>query len=91
MRVAKIDIEQRRSLLNLMCPSHDFDSWTWSQPRPEREEGNSSRNKGAVPTQHLQPSRLPNDNAHHPIETTHYAITVPVQSHCSPEVRRTST
>ena len=90
MRVTKADLEQDRSLLNRMCPSHDFDSWVCSQPLQEREQGNRSRNKSTGPKGQLQPSRIPNNSAHHPIETTHYAITVPVQSRHTPEGRRSS-
>ena len=90
MRDTNADLEQNHSLLNRMCPSHDSDGWTCGQPLLEREEGNRSRNKSVGPKGHLQPSRIPNNSAHQPIETTHYAITVPVQSRHTPEGRRSS-
>ena len=90
MRVTNADLEQNHSLLNRMCPNHDSDGWTYGQPLLEREEGNRSRNKSTRPTGQLPPVRIPNNSAHHPIETTHYAITVPVQSRHTPEGRRSS-
>ena len=90
MNVTKADLQQYGSLLNRMCPTQSFDSWTSSQSFLASEEGNSSRNRDTGPTLNLQRSCAPRDSTRHPIETTHYAITVPVQSSRPPEDRRNS-
>ena len=79
MRVTKADLEQHLSLLNRMCPGHDFGSWTSGQPLVEREEGDGTRNEGTKAAWRTQPSRTLSNNGRHPIETAHYAVTVPVE------------
>ena len=79
MRVTKADLEQHYSLLNRMCPGHDFESWTCGQPLLEPEDGADGPSEGTEATWRSQPSRTLSDNARHPIETAHYAVTMPVE------------
>ena len=80
MRVTKADLEQHLSLLNRMCPDHDFDGWMYGQPLLEPEEGAGGRSEGTEAAWRTQPSRTLSNNARQPIETAHYAVTMPVES-----------
>ena len=78
MRVTKADLDQRYSLLSLMCPGSDFDNWIYAQPRPKPEAGNDSLDKNAAVSDHEKRARR-STTARHPIGTSHYAVTVPAE------------
>ena len=78
MRVTKADLDQRYSLLSLMCPGPDFDNWFYAQPRPKPEAGNENLNKNAAVSDQEKHARR-STTARHPIGTSHYAVTVPAE------------
>ena len=91
MRVTKADLEQHLSLLNQMCPGHDFDSWMYGQPLLEPEEGAGGRSERTEAAWRTHPSRTLSNDAHHPIATAHYAVTMPVESQHTQKDWRIST
>ena len=90
MRVTKADLNQRYSLLSLMCPGPDFDNWIYAQPRPKPETGRDNPDKDAAVVGHDKPARA-STTPRHPIGTSHYALTVPAEWKRPPAYWRNAT